>query len=42
VSGDLHSGDLHRAAGCEYFGEQVPATVAEKPLFDPKMTRICR
>jgi glycine cleavage system aminomethyltransferase T len=24
----------------EYFGEKVPATVAEEPLFDPKMTRI--
>ncbi|PBC64968.1 sarcosine dehydrogenase [Streptomyces sp. Tue6028] len=26
----------------EYFGEKVPATVAEEPLFDPKMTRIRR
>ncbi|MET7680987.1 FAD-dependent oxidoreductase [Streptomyces sp. NPDC005423] len=26
----------------EYFGERVPATVAEEPLFDPKMTRIRR
>ncbi len=25
-----------------YFGEKVPATVAEEPLFDPKMTRIRR
>ncbi|WP_310727831.1 FAD-dependent oxidoreductase [Streptomyces sp. N2A] len=26
----------------EYFGEKLPATVAEEPLFDPKMTRIRR
>lgn len=26
----------------EYFGEKVSATVAEEPLFDPKMTRIRR
>ncbi|MFE7158414.1 FAD-dependent oxidoreductase [Streptomyces sp. NPDC057636] len=26
----------------EYFGEKIPATVAEEPLFDPKMTRIRR
>ncbi|GAA5039765.1 GcvT family protein [Streptomyces siamensis] len=26
----------------EYFGEKVAATVAEEPLFDPKMTRIRR
>lgn len=26
----------------EYFGEKVPATVAEEPLFDPSMTRIRR
>ncbi|MGC4998853.1 GcvT family protein [Streptomyces sp. DT195] len=26
----------------EYFGEKVPATVAEEPLFDPQMTRIRR
>lgn len=26
----------------EYFGEQLPATVTEEPLFDPKMTRIRR
>ncbi|MEU1533117.1 GcvT family protein [Streptomyces fagopyri] len=26
----------------EYFGERVPATVADEPLFDPKMTRIRR
>lgn len=26
----------------EYFGEQVPATVADEPLFDPEMTRIRR
>ncbi|MBZ6257271.1 FAD-dependent oxidoreductase [Streptomyces olivaceus] len=26
----------------EYFGEKVPATVAEEPLFDPGMTRIRR
>jgi glycine cleavage system aminomethyltransferase T/glycine/D-amino acid oxidase-like deaminating enzyme len=26
----------------EYFGRKVPATVAEEPLFDPKMTRIRR
>ncbi|MFF8682334.1 FAD-dependent oxidoreductase [Streptomyces sp. NPDC015237] len=26
----------------EYFGEKVPATVAEEPLFDPRMTRIRR
>ncbi|MFE4547456.1 FAD-dependent oxidoreductase [Streptomyces sp. NPDC056785] len=25
-----------------YFGEQIPATVADEPLFDPKMTRIRR
>ncbi|MFJ5532033.1 FAD-dependent oxidoreductase [Streptomyces sp. NPDC093261] len=25
-----------------YFGEKVPATVADEPLFDPKMTRIRR
>ncbi|MGW0913408.1 GcvT family protein [Streptomyces sp. NPDC002784] len=25
-----------------YFGERIPATVAEEPLFDPKMTRIRR
>jgi glycine cleavage system aminomethyltransferase T/glycine/D-amino acid oxidase-like deaminating enzyme len=24
----------------EYFGERVPAVVAEEPLFDPKMTRL--
>jgi glycine cleavage system aminomethyltransferase T len=26
----------------EYFGEHLAATVAEEPLFDPKMTRIRR
>ncbi|MFF8780037.1 FAD-dependent oxidoreductase [Streptomyces sp. NPDC015140] len=26
----------------EYFGEKVPAMVAEEPLFDPRMTRIRR
>ncbi len=26
----------------EHFGEKVPTTVAEEPLFDPKMTRIRR
>lgn len=26
----------------EYFGEKVPATVADEPLFDPKMTHILR
>ncbi|MBM7170912.1 GcvT family protein [Streptomyces sp. G44] len=26
----------------EYFGEKMPATVAEEPLFDPEMTRIRR
>ncbi|MGW6750490.1 GcvT family protein [Streptomyces sp. NPDC055006] len=26
----------------EYFGEKLPATVADEPLFDPKMTRIRR
>ncbi|MGP8303823.1 GcvT family protein [Streptomyces inhibens] len=26
----------------DYFGETVPATVADEPLFDPKMTRIRR
>jgi glycine cleavage system aminomethyltransferase T/glycine/D-amino acid oxidase-like deaminating enzyme len=26
----------------EYFGEKVPATVADEPLFDPRMTRIRR
>ena len=26
----------------EYFGERLPATVTEEPLFDPKMTRIRR
>ncbi|WP_407548988.1 FAD-dependent oxidoreductase [Streptomyces sp. Pv4-95] len=30
------------AVHLEYFGEKVPATVAEEPLFDPKMTRIRR
>lgn len=30
------------ATHIEYFGEKVPATVAEEPLFDPKMTRIRR
>ncbi|WP_210592036.1 FAD-dependent oxidoreductase [Streptomyces sp. GESEQ-35] len=30
------------AVHIEYFGEKVPATVAEEPLFDPKMTRIRR
>lgn len=24
----------------EYFGENVPAVVAEEPLFDPTMTRL--
>ncbi|KPI21488.1 Dimethylglycine dehydrogenase [Actinobacteria bacterium OK074] len=28
------------AVHVEYFGEKIPATVAEEPLFDPKMTRI--
>ncbi|GAA0475188.1 FAD-dependent oxidoreductase [Streptomyces olivaceiscleroticus] len=28
------------AVQIEYFGERLPATVAEEPLFDPKMTRI--
>ncbi|MEU9113777.1 FAD-dependent oxidoreductase [Streptomyces sp. NPDC048483] len=26
----------------EYFGEKVPATVADEPLFDPKMTHILK
>ncbi|MFF4947843.1 FAD-dependent oxidoreductase [Streptomyces chattanoogensis] len=26
----------------EYFGEKIPATVADEPLFDPKMTHILR
>lgn len=26
----------------EYFGQKVAATVADEPLFDPKMTRIRR
>ncbi|MFF8728755.1 FAD-dependent oxidoreductase [Streptomyces sp. NPDC015171] len=26
----------------EYFGEKIPATVADEPLFDPEMTRIRR
>lgn len=26
----------------EYFGDKIPATVADEPLFDPKMTRIRR
>ncbi|MDH6142749.1 glycine cleavage system aminomethyltransferase T/glycine/D-amino acid oxidase-like deaminating enzyme [Kitasatospora sp. GP30] len=26
----------------EYFGEQLPATITEEPLFDPKMARIRR
>jgi glycine cleavage system aminomethyltransferase T len=26
----------------EHFGEKVPATVADEPLFDPKMERIRR
>ncbi|WP_433571370.1 GcvT family protein [Streptomyces sp. CA-251247] len=30
------------AVHVEYFGEKVAATVAEEPLFDPKMTRIRR
>ncbi|WP_435242244.1 GcvT family protein [Streptomyces cucumeris] len=30
------------AVHIEYFGEKVPATVAEEPLFDPRMTRIRR
>ncbi|NEB78129.1 FAD-dependent oxidoreductase [Streptomyces sp. SID14478] len=30
------------AVHIEYFGEKVPATVAEEPLFDPKMVRIRR
>lgn len=30
------------AVHIEYFGEKVPATVAEEPLFDPKMARIRR
>ncbi|SER20037.1 Glycine cleavage system T protein (aminomethyltransferase) [Streptomyces sp. yr375] len=30
------------AVQIEYFGAKVPATVAEEPLFDPKMTRIRR
>jgi glycine cleavage system aminomethyltransferase T/glycine/D-amino acid oxidase-like deaminating enzyme len=29
-------------AAIEYFGERVPATVAEEPLFDPATTRIRR
>ncbi|OEV05366.1 GcvT family protein [Streptomyces oceani] len=29
-------------ASIEYFGEKVPATVAEEPVFDPDMTRIRR
>ncbi|HEX6341304.1 FAD-dependent oxidoreductase [Umezawaea sp.] len=29
-----------RAVEVEYFGERVPAVVAEEPLFDPKMTRL--
>jgi glycine cleavage system aminomethyltransferase T len=29
-----------RAVEVEYFGEHVPAVVAEEPLFDPKMTRL--
>ncbi|MEV1024540.1 FAD-dependent oxidoreductase [Streptomyces sp. NPDC050264] len=30
------------AVDIEYFGAKVPATVADEPLFDPKMTRIRR
>ncbi|MFJ7999392.1 FAD-dependent oxidoreductase [Streptomyces sp. NPDC096310] len=30
------------AVSVEYFGEKVPATVAEEPLFDPGMSRIRR
>ncbi|MFJ2394023.1 FAD-dependent oxidoreductase [Streptomyces sp. NPDC087843] len=30
------------AVHIEYFGAKVPATVADEPLFDPKMTRIRR
>ncbi|WP_435229727.1 GcvT family protein [Streptomyces sp. Tue6028] len=26
----------------DYFGKKIPATIAEEPLFDPKMTRIRR
>jgi glycine cleavage system aminomethyltransferase T len=30
------------AVHIEYFGHRIPATVAEEPLFDPRMTRIRR
>jgi glycine cleavage system aminomethyltransferase T/glycine/D-amino acid oxidase-like deaminating enzyme len=30
------------AVAVEYFGERLPATVAEEPLFDPQMARIRR
>ncbi|MEV6551823.1 FAD-dependent oxidoreductase [Streptomyces sp. NPDC051597] len=30
------------AVQVEYFGEKVPATVAEEPLFDPRMTHLLR
>ncbi|MFJ5269929.1 FAD-dependent oxidoreductase [Streptomyces sp. NPDC088358] len=30
------------AVHIEYFGAKIPATVADEPLFDPKMTRIRR
>lgn len=30
------------AVHIDYFGEKVPATVAQEPLFDPEMTRIRR
>ncbi len=29
-----------RAVEIGYFGERVPATVTEEPLFDPAMTRL--
>lgn len=30
------------AVHIEYFGEKIPATVAQEPLFDPQMERIRR
>ncbi|MFI6444555.1 FAD-dependent oxidoreductase [Kitasatospora sp. NPDC050543] len=34
--------DPGRRVEVEYFGERLPATVTQEPLFDPKMTRIRR
>lgn len=34
--------DPGRRVEVEYFGERLPATVTQEPLFDPKMARIRR